>query len=73
MQAVQAGQRVLAIFIIAVYIPLQADAKLALEELYCLTSRQMNIYIEVDEMVADDFYHWNEDQLFQNTSQGPLV
>uniref|UniRef100_A0A3B3I9A9 Reverse transcriptase domain-containing protein n=1 Tax=Oryzias latipes TaxID=8090 RepID=A0A3B3I9A9_ORYLA len=45
------------ILIIAVYIPPQANAKLALEELYCLISRQMNSNSEAAVIVAGDFNH----------------
>ena len=46
-----------AIIIVAVYIPPRADAKLALEYLYCLVSRQMNAHLEAAVIVAEDFNH----------------
>uniref|UniRef100_A0A3B5QBX0 Reverse transcriptase domain-containing protein n=1 Tax=Xiphophorus maculatus TaxID=8083 RepID=A0A3B5QBX0_XIPMA len=45
------------IVIVAVYIPPRANAKLALEELYCLISVQMNSNPEAAVIVAGDFNH----------------
>ena len=45
------------VVIIAVYIPPRANAKLALEELYCLISGQMNANPEAAVIVAGDFNH----------------
>ena len=42
---------------VAAYIPPQANAKLALEELYCLISGQMNDNPEAAVIVAGDFNH----------------
>ncbi len=43
--------------IIAAYIPPRANARLALEELYCLISSQMNTNPEAAVIVAGDFNH----------------
>lgn len=45
------------VVIVATYIPLQANAKLALEELYCLISSNMNANPEAAVIVAGDFNH----------------
>ena len=45
------------IIIVAVYIQPRANHKLALEELYCLISRQMNANPEAAVIVAGDFNH----------------
>lgn len=43
--------------IVVTYIPLRANAKLALEELYCLISSNMNTNPEAAVIVAGDFNH----------------
>ncbi|KAI3361987.1 hypothetical protein L3Q82_012337, partial [Scortum barcoo] len=45
------------ILIVAIYIPPRANAKLALEELYCMISLQMNNNPEAAVIVAGDFNH----------------
>lgn len=45
------------VLIVAIYIPLQANAKFALEELYCMISWQMNPAVAV--IVARDFNYVN--------------
>ena len=45
------------VMIVVAYIPPQANVKLALEELYCLISSNMNAYPEAAVIMAGDFNH----------------
>ena len=45
------------VMIVAAYIPPRANAKLALEELYCLISSNMNTNPEAAVILAGDFNH----------------